>query len=47
MNRTRVGSADDAAAFFDSLTGRAGRVVLLLERDGSYGSRSLYWQGQE
>jgi len=45
MNRTRIASADDAAAFFDSLTGREGRVVLLLERNGAYGSRVLYWRG--
>jgi serine protease Do len=45
MNRTRISSADDAAEFFDSLTGQEGRVVLLLERNGAYGSRSLYWRG--
>jgi serine protease Do len=45
MNRTRIRSADEAAQFFASLTGREGRVVLLIERDGAYGSRSLYWRG--
>jgi len=45
MNRSRIQSADDAADFFESLTGRQGRVVLYLERNGSYGTRSLYWRG--
>ncbi|MDX1494769.1 MAG: trypsin-like peptidase domain-containing protein, partial [Longimicrobiales bacterium] len=49
MNRTRIGSADDAAAFFDalaeSLTGRQGRVIVYLERNGQLGTRNLYWRG--
>jgi len=44
MNRSRVRSADDAAAFFDSLTGQ-GRIVLYLERNGSFGTTNLYWRG--
>lgn len=45
MNRTRIRNADDVATFVDSLTGREGRVVLLIERDGAYGRRDLYWRG--
>lgn len=45
MNRSRIRTADDAATFFESLTGQQGRVVLYLERNGSYGTRSLYWRG--
>jgi S1-C subfamily serine protease len=44
MNRTRIRSADDAAAFFGGLTG-SGRIVIYLERDGGYGTRNLYWRG--
>lgn len=44
MNRVRIRSADDAAEFFDSLRGR-GRIVLYLERNGSYGTTNLYWRG--
>lgn len=44
MNRLRIRSADDAAAFFDSLRG-SGRIVLYLERNGSYGTTNLYWRG--
>jgi serine protease Do len=44
MNRSRIRSADDAASFFDSLVGQ-GRIVLYLERDGSYGTTNLYWRG--
>ena len=46
MNRTRVRSADDAAAFFDALPrGTQGRIVLYLERNGNYGTTNLYWRG--
>ena len=45
MNRTRVRTADDAAAFFDSLTGQQGRIVLYLERGGRYFTTNLYWRG--
>jgi serine protease Do len=45
MNRTRIRSADEAAAFFESLTGQQGRVVLTLERGGSYYTTNLYWRG--
>jgi serine protease Do len=45
MNRTRIRSADDAAAYFDSLTGQQGRVVVYLERSGSFYTTSLYWRG--
>jgi len=44
MNRVRIRSAEDAATFFGSLQG-SGRVVVYLERDGSYGTRNLYWRG--
>jgi serine protease Do len=44
MNRTRIRSADDAAAYFRSLSG-SGRVVLYIERNGSYVTRTLYWRG--
>ena len=46
MNRTRIRSADEAARFFESLTGQQGRIVVWVERDGRLGSRSLYWRGQ-
>jgi len=45
MNRARIRSADDAAAFFDALTGQEGRIVLYLERDNNYYTTSLYWRG--
>ncbi len=45
MNRTRIRSADDAARFFQSLTGREGRVIVYLERNGQLGTRNLYWRG--
>ena len=45
MNRTRIRNADDAAAFFGSLRGE-GRIVLYLERNGGYGTRTLYWTGR-
>ena len=45
MNRTRIRSADDAAAFFDALTGQQGRIVVYLERDNDYYTTSLYWRG--
>jgi len=45
MNRTRIRSADDAARFFEGLTGQRGRVVVYLERKGSLGTRTLYWRG--
>jgi serine protease Do len=46
MGRTRIRSADDAAAFFDALPrGRQGRIVLYLERNGNYGTTNLYWRG--
>ena len=46
MNRTRVRSADDAAAFFEALPrGQQGRIVLYLERGGNYGTTNLYWRG--
>jgi serine protease Do len=44
MNRTRIRNADDAAQFFDSLRGE-GRIVLYIDRDGSYGTTNLYWRG--
>lgn len=44
MNRTRIRNADDAATYFRSLTGN-GRVILYIERDGSYGTRTLYLRG--
>jgi serine protease Do len=44
MNRVRIRTADDAARFFGSLSGE-GRIVLYLERGGSYGTRTLYWRG--
>jgi len=47
MNRSRIRSADDAAAFFDALalTGQQGRIVVYLERDNNYYTTSLYWRG--
>jgi serine protease Do len=45
MNRSRIRSADDAAAFFDALAGQQGRIVLYLERNGNYGTTNLYWRG--
>jgi serine protease Do len=45
MNRARIRSADDAAAFFDALTGQEGRIVLYLERDNNFYTTSLYWRG--
>lgn len=45
MNRTRIRSADDAAAFFDALTGQQGRIVVYLERNNDYYTTSLYWRG--
>ncbi|MDH3272460.1 MAG: trypsin-like peptidase domain-containing protein [Gemmatimonadota bacterium] len=45
MNRTRIRSADDAARFFDSLTGQQGQVIVYLERNGNLGTRNLYWRG--
>lgn len=44
INRSRIRSADDAARFFDSLRGE-GRLTVLLERDGNYGTTNLYWRG--
>lgn len=44
MNRTRIRSADDAARYFRSLEGN-GRVILYIERNGSYGTRTLYLRG--
>ncbi len=44
MNRSRIRSADDAATFFDALRG-SGRIVVYLERNGSFGTRNLYWRG--
>ncbi|MEM7415969.1 MAG: trypsin-like peptidase domain-containing protein [Gemmatimonadota bacterium] len=44
INRARIRSADDAARFFDSLRGE-GRIVVLVERNGSYGTTNLYWRG--
>tara|TARA_Y100000996_G_scaffold358626_1_gene300372 strand:+ start:4447 stop:5622 length:1176 start_codon:yes stop_codon:yes gene_type:complete len=45
MNRTRIRSAEDAASFFDELTGQQGRIVVYLERDNSYYTTSLSWRG--
>ena len=45
MNRSRIRSADDAAAFFDALTGQQGRIVVYLERNNNYYTTSLYWRG--
>jgi S1-C subfamily serine protease len=44
MNRSRIRSADDAAAFFDSLRGE-GRIVVYLERNGQLVTTNLYWRG--
>lgn len=44
MNRTSIRSADDAARYFRSLEGN-GRVILYIERNGSYGTRTLYLRG--
>jgi serine protease Do len=45
MNRTRIRSAEDAASFFEELTGQQGRIVVYLERDNSYYTTSLSWRG--
>lgn len=45
MNRTRIRSAGDAAAFFEALTGQQGRIVVYLERGNRYYTTSLYWRG--
>jgi serine protease Do len=45
MNRTRIRTADDAASFFDGLTGQRGRIVVYLEREGRLGTRTLIWGG--
>ena len=45
MNRSRIRSAEDAASFFDELTGQQGRIVVYLERDNSYYTTSLSWRG--
>lgn len=44
INRVRIQSADDAARFFDALRGE-GRLTVLIERDGNYGTTNLYWRG--
>lgn len=45
MNRTRIRSADDAASFFDALTGQQGRIIVYLERNNRYYTTSLSWRG--
>ena len=45
MNRSRIRTADDAAAFFDALTGQQGRIVVYFERNNNYYTTSLYWRG--
>ena len=45
MNRSRIRTADDAAAFFEALTGQQGRIVVYLERANRYYTTSLYWRG--
>ena len=42
INRTRVQSAEDAAAIFESLRG-TGRIVMYFERNGDYNMRNFYW----
>jgi serine protease Do len=42
INRTRVRSAEDAAAVFESLRG-TGRIVMYFERNGDYNMRNFYW----
>jgi len=42
INRTRVQSAEDAAAVFESLRG-TGRIVMYFERNGDYSMRNFYW----
>ena len=44
INRSRIRTADDAKEYFDGLQG-SGRIVVYLERNGSYGTRTLYWRG--
>ena len=43
IGRTRIRSAENAAAFFDSLR-RSGRIVLTLERNARYVNHTLYWR---
>ncbi len=48
MNRIRIRSAEDAADFFDALRESrytSGRITVLVERNGDYGTTNLYWRG--
>jgi serine protease Do len=42
VNRTRIRSAEEAAAAFEAVRG-TGRIVMYFERNGDYNMRNFYW----
>jgi serine protease Do len=43
INRTRVGSAEEAKRIFENIRGE-GRIRIWVERNGGYVARDLYWR---